>query len=348
MSASRSRTLTIGITVCLAVFGYGTTALTAKPKFSNVAPQPITITAEPITLDQGDPAQLKPGSLIWRSGIVLKSQSSYLGGYSGLTLNRDGTHLLAVSDAGLWLSAGIEMRDGKIVGLKDTRTGSLKARNNKPLTSGRYRDAESIAPVRHGSLDQPLYIGFERLHRIGLFPVKSGQLAGPSRYLKVPSIIKQAEGNKGFEALALLNSGPHKGALLAFTEQFLNNDGDHRAWILKGGKTLALSLERLDDFDVTGAATLPGGDVLVLERRFSFSRGIAARVRRIVGKDIKPGARLKGKILLDLRGATQIDNMEGIAIHRSAKGQTIVTLISDDNFNPAFQRTLIMQFILRD
>ncbi len=348
MSARRSRYLTIGIAVSFAVFVFGTTTLMAKPKFSNVAPQSITITAEPISLDQGDPAQLEPGSLIWRSGIVLKSQSSFLGGYSGLTLNGDGTRLIAVSDAGLWLSARLEMRDGKLIGLKNARTGSLKARNNKPLTSGRYRDAESIAPVKRGRLDQPLYVGFERLHRIGLFPVKNGQLAGPSHYVKIPSIIKRAKGNKGFEALALLNTGPHKGALLAFTEQFLNKDGNHRAWILKGGKTLALSLVRLDDFDVTGAATLPGGDVLVLERRFSFSRGIAARVRRISGQDIKPGARLNGKIVLDLRGATQIDNMEGIAIHRSPKGQTIVTLISDDNFNPAFQRTLMMQFVLRD
>jgi len=37
--------------------------------------------------------------------------------------------------------------------------------------------------------------------------------------------------------------------------------------------------------------------------------------------------------------------MEGIAVHRSSAGETILTLISDDNFS-ALQRTLLMQFAL--
>ena len=40
-----------------------------------------------------------------------------------------------------------------------------------------------------------------------------------------------------------------------------------------------------------------------------------------------------------------IDNMEGIAVHRAASGETILTLMSDDNFSP-LQRTLIMQFAM--
>jgi hypothetical protein len=42
-----------------------------------------------------------------------------------------------------------------------------------------------------------------------------------------------------------------------------------------------------------------------------------------------------------------IDNMEAIAAHRSAAGETILTLMSDDNFS-ALQRTLLMQFALPD
>src|SRR5215471_3781342 len=40
-----------------------------------------------------------------------------------------------------------------------------------------------------------------------------------------------------------------------------------------------------------------------------------------------------------------IDNMEGLSVHRSAGGETILTLISDDNFS-ALQRTLLLQFTL--
>jgi hypothetical protein len=41
----------------------------------------------------------------------------------------------------------------------------------------------------------------------------------------------------------------------------------------------------------------------------------------------------------------QIDNMEGIAVHNAASGETIVTLISDDNFS-VIQRNLLLQFAI--
>jgi hypothetical protein len=37
--------------------------------------------------------------------------------------------------------------------------------------------------------------------------------------------------------------------------------------------------------------------------------------------------------------------MEGIAVHRNAQGETIITLVSDDNFS-AIQRNLLLQFTL--
>jgi len=37
--------------------------------------------------------------------------------------------------------------------------------------------------------------------------------------------------------------------------------------------------------------------------------------------------------------------MEGIAVHRNAQGETIVTLVSDDNFS-FIQRNLLLQFKL--
>jgi hypothetical protein len=39
--------------------------------------------------------------------------------------------------------------------------------------------------------------------------------------------------------------------------------------------------------------------------------------------------------------------MEGIAVHRNAQGETIITLVSDDNFS-AIQRNLLLQFALVD
>ncbi|MGL1687315.1 esterase-like activity of phytase family protein, partial [Vibrio parahaemolyticus] len=59
-------------------------------------------------------------------------------------------------------------------------------------------------------------------------------------------------------------------------------------------------------------------------------------------------ARLSGDILLQVNGDFQIDNMEGVAVHRDAAGDQVVTLISDDNFNHLLQRTLLLQFTLTD
>ena len=54
-----------------------------------------------------------------------------------------------------------------------------------------------------------------------------------------------------------------------------------------------------------------------------------------------------GEVLLEANDSLNIDNMEGIAVHRGASGETVLTLISDDNFS-ALQRTLLMQFALPD
>jgi len=62
---------------------------------------------------------------------------------------------------------------------------------------------------------------------------------------------------------------------------------------------------------------------------------------------IKPGALADGKTLIEADLGYQIDNMEGIAVHRNADGETIITLVSDDNFSP-IQRNLLLQFAIVD
>jgi hypothetical protein len=50
-------------------------------------------------------------------------------------------------------------------------------------------------------------------------------------------------------------------------------------------------------------------------------------------------------VLIEADLAYQIDNMEGIAVHRNAANETILTLVSDDNFS-VIQRNLLLQFAL--
>ena len=62
---------------------------------------------------------------------------------------------------------------------------------------------------------------------------------------------------------------------------------------------------------------------------------------------IKPGALVDGPELLVADLNQQIDNMEGLSVHRAADGALVLTLISDDNFSP-LQGTLLLQFTLSD
>jgi len=68
-------------------------------------------------------------------------------------------------------------------------------------------------------------------------------------------------------------------------------------------------------------------------------------MRRVALGEIKPGAVVDGPVLFDVDLGYEIDNMEGLSFHRSAGGETVLTLISDDNFS-AVQRTLLLQFTL--
>jgi hypothetical protein len=70
------------------------------------------------------------------------------------------------------------------------------------------------------------------------------------------------------------------------------------------------------------------------------------RLRRIAAGDIRPGATIKGEVLLEADMGYEIDNMEALAIHADANGRTVLTLMSDDNFNGFLQRTLLLQFTL--
>ena len=100
-------------------------------------------------------------------------------------------------------------------------------------------------------------------------------------------------------------------------------------------------------FKPTSAALLPDGGVLVLERRFTLLGGLAIRVVRLSADEIKPGARLTGEELAFFRPPLAIDNMEALAVRRGPAGETLVYLMSDNNFNP-IQRTLLLHFALDD
>ena len=61
----------------------------------------------------------------------------------------------------------------------------------------------------------------------------------------------------------------------------------------------------------------------------------------------EPGAVLDGTTIFDADLGNEIDNLEGLDAHVTPDGETVLTMISDDNFS-LLQRTLLLQFTLLD
>ena len=73
---------------------------------------------------------------------------------------------------------------------------------------------------------------------------------------------------------------------------------------------------------------------------------VSALIRRVRDDDIVPGAVLDGEILARFIPPITVDNMEGIATRQGENGETLIYLVSDDNFSPLLQRTLLLMFEL--
>lgn len=321
----------------------------AKPDTSRSEVSEITVEARPLHgFDKLDSGRTSFGALEWIGGLVLTSGDSRFGGFSGVALDKDGKRLVAVSDAGTWMTADLAYRDGRPDGLKNVLIGPLKAKDGGPLRKDRDRDAEAVL-LLSGSLEKGrLLISFEQNHRLGLFNIAQGRVAAPSQYMSVPAEAKRMRPLKGFEAVAEVQNGKWKGALLAFAEHLPDARGHHSGWIMAQGKSWRLALTDIGGFDPTDAVGLPNGDVIVVERRFRWFEGVKMRLRRISASEIAPGGVIKGETLLEADMSSEIDNMEALGLHRAADGSMVLTLMSDDNFNGLLQRTLLLQFRLKD
>ncbi len=317
----------------------------AKPRLKGLETRSISISARAIqsfglARKPGRPA----GKLVWLGGLTLSSPSDYFGGFSGLTISPDGRRIFAASDAGFWMTANLTVRDGVLVDLTDGRVGPFRALSGRVLYGFEEVDAEAVSLVKGTLENGELLVAFERIHRIGRFPVRNGEIAKPVRYLKLPAYIKGLHRNRGLEGIEVLK-GPNAGAIVMFAEGRRNAAGNLRGWLIANGRTREIFVKPINGYDITGVAAMPDGGFLALERRFRWSEGVKMRIRRIHADELATGRVLQGEVLLDVDSSANIDNMEGIAVHQDDTGQTIITLISDDNFK-FFQRNLILRFAL--
>lgn len=294
------------------------------------------------------PSERRFGRLTDLGGLEVSSSWNRFGGYSGLVTFDRGRRFVTVSDTGHFLSGRFTTGpDGRLLGLAEVTRHEMVVGEADASVSKSAGDAEALA-LRDGAAGPEILVAFERRHRVVAFPLGADGAPGVGRAISMPAAIRDLRSNKGLEGLAVApKASPLAGAIVAAAERARDGEADMPGFIVGGPRPGTFTVARHDDFDLTDLAFLPSGDLLVLERRFNWSQGVAMRLRLVPAAKLVPGARLDGDLLLDWGMAYQIDNMEGLAVDLSPSGDTIVTIVSDDNVS-ILQRTLFLRFLFRD
>jgi hypothetical protein len=307
------------------------------------AATPIEVRSTPITafgLGEGDGNRF--GALAFRAGAVLRSPNASFGGFSGLWRSPDGASIVAVSDAGVWLTAEVDLHeDGRFAGLRNARLAPILGPDGVSLGEGKAYDTEGLAIA-----DGVAYVGVERVHEVMRFDWAGAGVLARGVYMPFPPGKQWLPGNKSFEAVAVApRNGALAGGIVAVAERARPGEAvATHGYILTGPGRGRFSVARSGDFEITDLAFLPSGEALLLERRFTVLTGVAIRLRRLARDAIQPGAMVDGPVIFEADAGYQIDNMEGLAVHREGDA-TILTLISDDNFS-MLQRNLVLEFEL--
>ena len=310
-------------------------------------PAAVEVNARPLpSFDIRDRARVRFGSLEYRSGLILTSSFAGFGGLSALRLDPKGERFIAVSDQGTWFTGRIVYRGREMAGLDDVEAAPLLDALGKPITATRgWYDSESLA--LDGSI---AYVGLERVNQVLRYDFSKGFTRSLGEVVPLPAAARRLPINKGLEAMVFVPRTMAKpqqlaGTLIAMSERGLDASGNLIAFLV-GGKTPGqFSVRRTDNFDISDAVLLRSGDLLILERKFSWLGGVGIRIRRLALSDIAPGVVVDGPAIFNADLGNEIDNMEGIDAHVTDEGETVLTMISDDNFS-LIQRNLLLQFTL--
>jgi hypothetical protein len=311
-------------------------------EFTVAAPERIEVRARPIdSFDLRDRARRQFGGLRFRSGLVLTSSFRGFGGLSALRLDARGERIVALSDRGSWFTGRIVYQGREMTGLADVEAAPLLGADSKPLASRGWFDSEALA-FDGGTA----YVGFERVNQIVKFDFGRDGVRALGQPIAVPPALRRLPSNKGLESLVFVPKGqPLAGTLIAISERGLDADRNIIGFLIGGKTPGAFAVRRTENYDVSDALLLPSGELLIVERKFSWIEGVHIRIRRIALRTLAPGATVDGPAIFEADLGHEIDNMEGLDAHVDDAGDTVLTMISDDNFS-MLQRTLLLQFTL--
>jgi hypothetical protein len=311
----------------------------------------LAVNAKPIvSFDPRDATHLRYGALQFRSGLVLTSSFKPFGGLSALRwLDAKGERFLMLSDKGDWFTGRVVYYKGTgLAGLADVTSTPMRGGDGKKITTRGWFDSESLA------FDgETAYVGLERVNQILRFDFSKGGIVSRGDAIPLPPGVETLPFNKGLETLVFVardrtGEGTNlAGTLIAISERGLDAAGNLCGFLIGGPMPGVFTVKRSNNYDISDGVLLPSGDLLILERKFSLLEGVGIRIRRMPISSLAPGALMDGPVIFEVDLGYEVDNMEGIDFHVTEHGETVLTLISDDNFS-MIQRTLLLQFTLVD
>lgn len=337
--------------------------------FHDDIPRPLVLKTTPVRFSRDDPKATTQGRLTFRGGLDVRSSDDDFGGLSALLVSPNGETFVAVTDEAHWVTGSLEYKDGRLVGAIGGQIAPMLGLDGLPLHE-KSGDAEGLATGNaDGSLDD-LFVSFEGKHRVWRYSFGRDGVAAVPVNIPMPPDATHAPRNGGLEGLTRIDDG----RLLAVNERYLDLAANYRAWILpfptlatrkdstttpnasptpdkpsptSGMREVSITPRR--PFVLTDVRKLPNGDILTLERDYSASRGVRIELRRIARDTFEgPDKRgpLDGEIIASFNASYAMDNMEGLSTRVGPGGETLIYLVSDDNFNRPLQRTLLMMYEL--
>lgn len=303
-----------------------TTFVEPPPLPPTAPPARASVAATPVALDTEDPRRRRVGELLFLRGWDLDSPDDRFGAISAMHV--EGGRVTAISDAGVLLHFPLPTRAGTV---------PLAVQPLPDLAAADKRSRDSEALLVRG---EEAWIAFERRNAVSRFRTSDWRTVASAR----PRAIRGWRSNAGPEAMVRLADG----RFLVFAEGRSDDAPFSPVALFEGdpaeAETPAITLRyrRQPGFRVTDAALLPDGRLLILNRRASLTRGVAARL--VVAQPPEPGARstIEGRVIAELAPPLTVDNMEALSVAREG-GRTIVRIASDDNFM-RLQRTLLLEF----
>lgn len=291
--------------------------------------------------DLTDEALRRFNRLHFLSGLEMHCDDSQFGGFSAFRMTGPDGQFLALTDRAEWLKGRI-LTDaaGRMTGLEGTRMAAMTDQTGRLIRNTRWYDTESLALSPQG-----IFVGVERTNAILRFEPGPHGFPVRGRSIPIPAAVRKLPSNRGLEGLDVMPARSRfAGALLGLAERGRGGNA-YQGFLIGGPQPGEFRIVRHNNYDISDCAFTPSGDLIVLERFFTWRKGLRIRIRLIPLDAIRPGARIDAALIFEATMRHEIDNFEGVSAHQNSAGQTILTLISDDNFS-WFQRNLLMQFRL--